>query len=479
MNQSVIYKTDNGNYYLYNNEYGLTMVLSPVFIAIYKGESHDPYYEKKYSYLRSHGFFSKFYPNMAIKIDEKMIKDSIMQVPQIVFEMTEACNLNCTYCALGELYNWTSQNKKRGKKLNVDSAIKLINYIFNLRVHSHNKKVSISFYGGEPLLNMNCIKKIVNYAKTLGNALNLEVNFNMTTNGLLLHKYIDFVVKNRFNLLVSLDGDEKNNSYRVLKSNGNPSFQQVVSNLEMIQNVYPTFFEHNISFNSVLHDKNSVKQIYEYIYKKFHKTPLISELNTLGVNRLKEDIFRSMFRSRFQSEMEYTREKNNIYPHEMFSAYYSLIDFLKYLSVNSSISDVSSLFSQTMKFYPANTCVPFSKKIFLTVDDKLLACERISYKYVLGEIKENVDLDFANIAHTYTHYYERLQNVCSQCYLYKFCGICLFYLNNMDKNISGSFACEYSCDEGKFSNRLSELFSFIEKYPNDVYEILENLVIEK
>ena len=163
----------------------------------------------------------------------------------------------------------------------------------------------------------------------------------------------------------------------------------------------------------------------------------------------------------------------------MLSTYQSLIDFLKYLSINSSISDVSSLFSRTMKYYPANTCVPFSKKIFLTADNKLLACERISYKYVLGEVKENVDLDFTDIAHTYSHYYRGLQNVCGQCYLYKFCGICLFFLNDVDKNISNSLGCEYSCDEKIFSNKLSELFSFIEKYPNDVYEILENLVIEK
>lgn len=477
MNKSVIYKTDNNNYYLYNNECGLTMVLSPLLISICKGNSCDSYYEKKYNYLRSYGFFSDFKPQMAIEIDEEIVKSSISQVPQIVFEMTEACNLNCTYCALGELYNWSSQ--RSGKKLNADSAFKLIDYIFNLRAHSHNKKVSISFYGGEPLLNIDCIKKIVRYAKILGGALNLEVNFNMTTNGILLHKYIDFIVKNEFNLLVSLDGNEKNNSYRVLKANCKPSFLQVVFNLEMIQNKYPIFFEHNVSFNAVLHNKNSVKQIYEYIYKKFHKSPLISELNTIGVNHLKVNIFRNIFRSKLQSEMEYQQEKNNIYPHKMLSTYQSLIDFLKYLSINSSISDVSSLFSRTMKYYPANTCVPFSKKIFLTADNKLLACERISYKYVLGEVKENVDLDFTDIAHTYNHYYRGLQNVCGQCYLYKFCGICLFFLNDVDKNISNSLGCEYSCDEKNFSNKLSELFSFIEKYPNDVYEILENLVIEK
>lgn len=33
--------------------------------------------------------------------------------------------------------------------------------------------------------------------------------FNMTTNATLIHKYIDFIVENNIELLISFDGNEK------------------------------------------------------------------------------------------------------------------------------------------------------------------------------------------------------------------------------------------------------------------------------
>ncbi len=52
----------------------------------------------------------------------------------------------------------------------------------------------------------------------------------MTTNGILLDKYMDFLVKNTFSLAVSLDGNQENNGYRLFK-NYKPSFDTVVRNI--------------------------------------------------------------------------------------------------------------------------------------------------------------------------------------------------------------------------------------------------------
>ena len=48
-----------------------------------------------------------------------------------------------------------------------------------------------------------------------------KFSFSMTTNALLLHKYMDFLKDNDFYLLISLDGDKENNGYRVDKVNEN------------------------------------------------------------------------------------------------------------------------------------------------------------------------------------------------------------------------------------------------------------------
>ena len=65
----------------------------------------------------------------------------------------------------------------------------------------------INFYGGEPLLEFEKIKKIVNLVKTI----NPAISFSMTTSGSLLNeKTCDFLISNNFKLAVSLDLNKKN-----------------------------------------------------------------------------------------------------------------------------------------------------------------------------------------------------------------------------------------------------------------------------
>lgn len=80
----------------------------------------------------------------------------------------------------------------------------------------------------------------------------------MTTNAVLLEQYMDFLVKNNFEILISLDGNKYNDSYRVFK-NGNSSFDTVISNIDKLYSSYPAYFIQNVKFNSVLHNRNSVK----------------------------------------------------------------------------------------------------------------------------------------------------------------------------------------------------------------------------
>ena len=76
-------------------------------------------------------------------------------------------------------------------------------------------------------MNFAFIKEIVNYVKQLKLQHN-RFSFSMTTNGVLLKKHMDFLYENDFNLLISLDGDEKNNAYRVFV-NGKPSYETILN----------------------------------------------------------------------------------------------------------------------------------------------------------------------------------------------------------------------------------------------------------
>ncbi len=81
--------------------------------------------------------------------------------------------------------------------------------------------------------------------------------FNMTTNAMLLDRYVDYLAEHEFRLLISLDGDKEGQGYRV-DANGNNSFDRVISNIKLLQTKYPEYFDKFVMFNSVLHNKNSV-----------------------------------------------------------------------------------------------------------------------------------------------------------------------------------------------------------------------------
>jgi len=479
MRESFIHTSENKNLYLYNEHQRLSMLIHPEFEKAYgKSMNADPYYTKKYKYLIDHNFFSNPKDVGFMTLEESMVEESITHARQIVFETTDSCNLNCTYCSLGELYE--GYDKRVGKKINTNYAINLLKYIFDLKPKNKNNKMYISFYGGEALLNITFIKQIVEVANQLNAEKEMELMFTMTTNATLIQKHIDFLVENKFLLLVSLDGNEENHSYRVFRKNSKNSFHKVIENLDIIKRDYPEYFSTNVNFNAVLHNRNSVKEIIEFIYTRYHKTPRISELNMRDIKSENKDRLERMFNSKWKSEAEFQKEESNLshITHNKLSLYTELINFLKYISINSYISNINALLHIEEKYLPTSTCTPFSRKIFLTNRDKLLPCEKVNYKYSMGKVDENVEIDIKEITQQYNFYYEHIKKFCQACYAYRFCGACLFQINNIDKVNTKEFVCDGFKDQDAFKHKLHRIFSFLEKNPNDFSEILENVIIE-
>lgn len=129
-------------------------------------------------------------------ITSRQIIEAVANTPQIVFETTDACNLNCKYCLYGELYS--SYGERHARFLSSKLAILFLDSLFKLWesniVQSARKFTFISFYGGEPLLNMSFIKDVVSFVNQ--KKMIHDFGFTMTTNGILLDKHIDFFVEN-------------------------------------------------------------------------------------------------------------------------------------------------------------------------------------------------------------------------------------------------------------------------------------------
>lgn len=479
MIETVFHTSENNNTYLYDDQQRLSMLVHPNIVKVHEfSENIDSYYTAKYSYLKKHGLFSKPTKiNFKTTISESMVEESIIRSHQIVFEVTDMCNLECTYCVLGDFY--TGFERQNSKNIDIHSAIKLLKYVFNLKIKNNKDKLTISFYGGEPLLNISFIEKIVKFISELNREKKIDVTYNMTTNGVLINRYILFLVENQFDLLISLDGNERNDSHRVYRKSKKNSFHQVIQNLDMIQVNFPTYFNNHIHFNAVLHDRNSVKEIYEFIFNKFHKIPQISELALGNIKPGKEHSFNKIFNHKRSSENKFLKEDSNltVLAHKELSSFRESTEFLKYYSINYFVSNITSLIHEDEIYYPTNTCMPFSKKIFLTNQNKLLPCEKLNHKYSLGEVNENVNLNISEITKRFNSYYEHLQIFCQNCYIHRFCGMCMFCIENLNELNTEKFVCNIFHDKKAFKKKMHRVFSFLEKYPSDIIEILENVVI--
>ena len=401
----------------------------------------------------------------------------LANLPQLVFEITDECNLQCKYCAYGDLYN--NYDNRKGKKLSIEKAARLIDYLVdfwnsNMKV-SFQRTIYISFYGGEPLLNMPFVKTIVDYVENKVHSPNLRFMFSMTTNAILLNKHMDYLEKHSFFLLISLDGNKENTSYRVDKA-GKPSFDRILNNVDALKSKYPDYFKEKVNFNAVLHNKNSMEEIYYFFKNKYEKVPSIGELNNVGVRKDKQNEFNKTYKNSkesLQQSEHYEKIEKSLFIRS--GNYQSVTIFLHRYSgfVFKDYTDL--LFDKSEQdVFPTGTCLPFSKKMFVTVNGKILPCERIGHQFALGEVTDTeIKLDADEIAEKYNHYYAKFENQCDKCKNKKLCIQCVFNISDLNEQP----ICNGYMNENSFRNYINSQMQFLEKHPEDYKKIMEEVLV--
>ena len=145
--------------------------------------------EKKDKYIISVDNLEPYIERFEGEVNEQTVFNALKNLDQVVFETTTSCNLRCEYCCYGEGYNTFDNRRNHIGHLTFGTAKIIIDYlhsIFSIDAISNAPKepFAISFYGGEPLMNFNVIKQIVEYAKSL-QFRNRTISFTMTTNATL------------------------------------------------------------------------------------------------------------------------------------------------------------------------------------------------------------------------------------------------------------------------------------------------------
>lgn len=143
----------------------------------------------------------------------------------IMFWVTEKCNLNCDYCYV----------KKQPKTMSLETAEKAFDY-FKKKfedIEFREKEIHIGFHGGEPLLNFPAVQFLTEkFKEEYGDKISY---FSLTTNGTVFdRKMLDYLMDN-IQLSVSIDGSRETNDLKRHHCDGSSSYDETIAMLEFLK----------------------------------------------------------------------------------------------------------------------------------------------------------------------------------------------------------------------------------------------------
>jgi len=143
-------------------------------------------------------------------------------VKALCLHIAHTCNLNCSYC-------FASQGKYHGERAVMSFEVGKRALDFLVENSGSRRNLEVDFFGGEPLMNFDVVKRLVAYAREIEKERGKNFRFTLTTNGLLIDDdVIEFANRECSNVVLSLDGrKEIHDRFRVDYA-GNGSWERIV-----------------------------------------------------------------------------------------------------------------------------------------------------------------------------------------------------------------------------------------------------------
>ena len=177
-------------------------------------------------------------------------------VKALCLHIAHDCNLACRYCFAGE-----GEYHGRRALMSFEVGKKALDFLVE---NSGNRvNLEVDFFGGEPLMNWQVVKELVEYGRTLEEPYHKKFRFTLTTNGVLLNEEIlEFANREMANIVLSIDGRKEIHDRMRPFRRGQGSYDLIVPRFQQVAEsrgqtgyyVRGTFTHHNTDFSrDVLH----------------------------------------------------------------------------------------------------------------------------------------------------------------------------------------------------------------------------------
>ena len=231
----------------------------------------------------------------------QIIKEFILRngLQELILEITQKCNLRCTYCVYSESYPRVRNHSL--KDMSKITALKAIDLYFSLlkegRSYNPYREPSIAFYGGEPLLNFELIKTCINYVTE--NYKDFNPYFVMTTNSTLLSKEIvAFLSEQNCEIILSIDGPKEEHDRNRVFPGGKGSFDIVMENVKFLADS-----NLKVYCQSVYDLKTNIGIVNEFFYRE--DIPLLSGASPASnkIPNVYYDTFSAEDRAKYEEQL--------------------------------------------------------------------------------------------------------------------------------------------------------------------------------
>lgn len=358
---------------------------------------------------------------------------------QLNLELTEKCNLRCKYCLYQEGQGGYRTFGKRD--MTFDIAKKGLEELRK----TNSKEVFLSFYGGEPLLNFDLMKKCIEYAEETFFEKNISYSF--TTNAVLItDEMMDFfnLYKDKLFITFSIDGPQELHDKNRITTLGNGTHNLVMKNFKKVVELFGDLSEEHLLINTVIsepsYNTNEIIQKYfdslGWLSRNITKfcTQVASadeEFEYLGINGFREKEMREKLQ----------KEDNDFAPLITWNRN-KILNELN--SSDGNISEISSIMKDYMDkeltlihkrrlseepiddYYLNGCCIPGARRIYVTTKGEYNICEKMGPAPKIGNVYDGLNIKV--IKEKYINdFSNKIIPYCGECWAIHLCPLC--YVN--------------------------------------------------
>ena len=204
--------------------------------------------------------------------DFKKVKKPVVKA--LCLHIAHDCNLACKYC-------FAEEGEYHGRRALMSFEVGKKALDFLVENSGARTNLEVDFFGGEPLMNWDVVKQLVEYGRSIEKEKNKNFRFTLTTNGVLLNdEILEFANKEMSNIVLSLDGRKEINDKMRPFRNGKGSYDLIVPKFKKVaesrnqENYYirGTFTRNNLDF------AKDVEHYADLGFKQMSMEPVVAPL---------------------------------------------------------------------------------------------------------------------------------------------------------------------------------------------------------